>query len=93
MLSELQPSLFNVLVIVLETRAPSPLAPNSGSGCLKAGEEVKASSTVRDTLYLSVYITKAREACGSLGYPSHSILSLLLPTSTVDWKHVVPVYM
>lgn len=27
--SELQPSLFNVLVIVLETRPPSPLSPNS----------------------------------------------------------------
>lgn len=91
MVSELQPSLFNALVIVLETRAPSLLAPNSGR--LKAEEEVKASSTVSDTLCLRVYITKAQEMCGSVGYPSHLIPSLCLPTSTVDWQHLVPVHM
>lgn len=66
--------------------------PTPGLGCLVAGEEVKASSTVSDTLRLPVYITKAQETFESLGYPSHPVPSPLLPTSLVDWKYLVPVH-
>lgn len=79
MVSELQPSLFNVLVIVLEIRTSGLSPPTPRSGCLKAGEEVKASSTVSDTLRLRVYITKAQETCGSLVYRSQPNQSPALP--------------
>lgn len=72
----------------LKPEPPHRSPPIPVSGCLKAGEEVKVKSTVSDTLRLRIYITKAQETCGSLGYPSHPMPSLLLLIFTMDWKHL-----